>query len=210
MPEKYDQNIEQRVTTLIKGKKVTHVFHPITDQGLLEFIERRDQLEEDEALALFYDLMVDRLEGIVGDLPADWKTRLPASEKVDVARKTCLHCQFLDESEEEVVRDEDGFSFDDYLAIDRNQRTYKLQTYFNGEKLTVPVTLRLFTAKERKDLVRVLPKEGASEKFKMEFSANVARDAIIGDAGLPVVLLAALALHHLTSDSLVMEKNSAG
>ncbi|HYE72596.1 MAG TPA: hypothetical protein VEF04_04660, partial [Blastocatellia bacterium] len=98
--------------------------------------------------------------------------------------------------------------FNDYVAIDRNERTYRLQTYFDGKKVIIPITLRLFTSKERKDLLRVLERETSSERFKVEYAAKVAREALIGSKpNLPIILLSAVALNHLVNDSVVIEKN---
>lgn len=210
----FDPTSEQTVTTRLKGKQVRHVFKPISDADFLTFLDRREKLDEDEALSLFYDLFVDRLEGITGALPANWKELLPAAEKRDVAKKTILHAQFIQPDELEVV-DEDGLSFSDYLAVDRNERTYTLQSYWNGEKYASTHTLRLFTAKERKDLVRVLSSEANTERFKVEYAASLFIRAFVHDRGYkpdqqtPLIHQSAVVVQHLTSDSLVIEKLGA-
>ncbi|HYE72268.1 MAG TPA: hypothetical protein VEF04_03015, partial [Blastocatellia bacterium] len=78
-----DWNQEQRITTRVNGKEVTHCLIPISDPHFLDYMDQRENLEQDEALVLFYNTFVDRLEG-VKDLPEDWRMYLPASEKRDV------------------------------------------------------------------------------------------------------------------------------
>jgi hypothetical protein len=209
----FDSTSEQIVTTRLRGKEARHVFQPISDADFLAFLDRREKLDEDEALTLFYDLFVDRLEGFAGALPANWKELLPASEKRDVAKKTILHAQFLQPDEIE-AQDEDGLSFSDYLAVDRNERTYTLQSYWNGEKYTSTHTLRLFTAKERKDLVRVMTSAANTERFKVEYAASMYLKAFVHDRPHPkgqmlepIIHQSAVVVQHLTADSLVLEKN---
>lgn len=200
---------QEKIPTQLNGRTVYHVFKAVDDAALLTFLDQREKLDEDAALVLFYDLFATGLEGLKGPLPLNWKDLLPATEKRDVAKRTFLHCYFLPAEEVTELLDDDGLSFADYVAIDRGERSYQYQTYHNGTKQTISVTLRLFTAEERKNLLRVLGKETYSERYKIEYSAQVARDAHVrtSAAAVPIIQWAAIALHHLTSDSLVLEKN---
>lgn len=209
----YDPTEEQRITTKLRGREVQHIIPPITEDTFLEFLDRNADLDQEQTLILFYDLFVDRLEGLSGALPANWKELLPASEKRDVAGKTLVTVWFTAPEEPEAadaaeVKDEDGFSFSDYVSIDRNERSYLVHTYFNGSHIQIPVRLRLYTAKERKDLRRVLTSETSTNRFQTEYAARIVKQAMLAPRYyLPINLLGALAVEHLTADTLVIEKN---
>lgn len=208
--KQYDALAVQRIPVSAAPGKV--VYHCLAFDHMIyaEYLATKPE-GESAALEYLYDLCAKGIEGIKGELPANWKELIPKADKRDVIEKGLLAAEFVVQEADE-ADEEKEFSFADYAESAAEQITYPLRVRFNGEIIVCEHTLRRFTTEEREHLRKIAISKTIKEpeqvkKFcafydKLKISVtNYANEYV------PPIHKVSVVVHHFSNESRVLAKN---